>query len=151
MHGVEDEYLDAHLAQTVDRLAGKALDVAKVVKDDLDLNALACLGAEDLFKLIPKLPLGQNEVFKENKALSLGCAVDEITQQNRTLGQVRNRGILIELEIAAAEVVCRARPIGQLARELVDGDLTAHAHALRLVRKALGVPRQMALLRRAAP
>ena len=151
VHGVEDEYLDAHLAQTVDRLAGKALDVAEVVENNLDLNPLAHLGAEDLFKLIPELSLSQNEVFKEDEALSLGCAVDEITQQNRALGQVRDRGILIELEVAAAEVVCRARPSGQLARELVDGNLTAHAHALRLVRKALGVLRQMALLRRAAP
>ena len=51
MHGIEDEHLNACVAQAVDRLAAEALDVAEIVEDDLDLNAFVRFGAEELFKL----------------------------------------------------------------------------------------------------
>ena len=151
VHGVEDEDLNARCAQGVDRFAGKALDVAEIVENNLDLDPRARLGAEDRFQLIPELALGQNEVFKENEALGPCRAVDEVAQQRRAVGEIRRLRVLIETEAAAGQKVCRARPCRHLARELIHSDLAAGAHTLRLVRRALGGTGQAALLRGAAP
>ena len=151
MHRVEDKDLDPRLAQGIDRLAGKTLDVAEIVENNLDLDPRARLGAEDPLELIPELALGKDKVFQKDKTLGFAGTVDDIAQQRRTLGKIGHLRVLIQAKTAAAQKICRARPRGQLTRQLVERDLAAGAHTLRLIRDTALLLGQMALLRRAAP
>ena len=130
VNGVEGLHLNARVLEILERLVGKAGEVAEIIEGDVDFHAGGGPLLQNGEDAVPELSLRQDVVLQKNIDLRLLQVLDQVLEKLRALLEIDGVRVPVEQEAPLFQVRRQPSPGRGLPPEAAEVDSAGQALAL---------------------